>query len=163
MPEPIESDVLLLRQQLAAEGELPLPNGTVGRTLCIYDHWLSVEEADTDIVSFAIFQTLQEYRFYLAEEDKFVQLFAHLFRSGTIFCSNLAASDELEPVAHWAQLIGQLTLGLREQGRVDFYVPRYRVLLHSAFDLNMAAYFLPPLHYTAFAELAAAYGLHLLE
>jgi|GEM_PF-4318763 len=156
-PEP---HVAALLRQLTQAGDLTAADGIHKRVLSIYDHWLSEEEADHDIISFSIFTSLPEYRFYLAEEDKFVRLFAALFRRGDLFY--IDREDTLLPLDSWPALISLTTTGLREQGPFFLYAGPYQVILASAHDLNVAAYFLNLEQQEHFAELARAYQLHLL-
>ncbi|UOQ65849.1 hypothetical protein [Hymenobacter volaticus] len=149
-------------QKLAEQGRLTSEDGIQKRVLSIHDHWLSMEEATTDAISFAVLNSLQEYRFYLREEDKFVALFATLFRNSDAFYLDTFSSTAL-PLEGWQKLISLTTKGLREQGKFVFYLRRFQVLLASAHDLNVAVYFLDPQQQDPFAELANGYELYLLE
>ncbi|MDF7812942.1 hypothetical protein [Hymenobacter sp. YC55] len=157
----LEPAVTALFEKLAEEGDLTPEDGIQKRILSIHDHWLSVEEAATDTISFSVFNSLQEYRFYLREEEKFVALFAALFRNSEAFYLELPGATVL-PLESWRQLISLTTTGLREKGHFVFYLRRFRVLLASAYDLNVAVYFLDPHQQDPFAELATEYQLHLL-
>jgi hypothetical protein len=153
---------MVLFQKLAQEGDLTPDDGIWKRVLSVHDHWLSEAEAATESISFSAFGSLQEYRFYLREEDKFVALLAALFRIGSAFYLEPSSSTVL-PLESWQQLISLTTTGLREKGHFLFYFRRFQLLLASAFDLNVSAYFLDPQQQDALAELAHGYQLHLLE
>lgn len=157
----LEPTVAVLFEKLAKEGGLTAKDGIPRRVLSIHDHWLSEEEAATDTISFSTFNSLQEYRFYLREEDKFVALFAALFRNSDAFYFDAFSARAL-PLEGWQQLLGLTTTGLREQRHFAFYIRRFQVLLASAHNLSVAAYFLDPQQQEAVAELASGYQLYLL-
>lgn len=157
----LEPAVTVLFQKLAEQGDLTPEDGIHKRVLSIHSHWLSEEEVATDTISFSVFNSLQEYRFYLREEDKFVALFAALFRYSDASYLALPGAT-ISPLESLQQLISLTTTGLREKGKFVFYLRRFQVLLASAHDLNVAVYFLDPQQQNSFAELAAGYQLYLL-
>ncbi|TGE09824.1 hypothetical protein [Hymenobacter fodinae] len=162
MPSPPpDSPALQLLQQLAAHGELLPQPGIQRRTLSLHDHWLSEEEAEEATLSFATLSSLQDYRFYLREEERFVHLLASLFRGNEILFVH-PADGTVRPLVSWAEFIAVSTSGLREQTPFTLYIPSMHMLLCSAYDLNVSVYFLDDRSPIVFAELALAYGLHVL-
>jgi hypothetical protein len=130
------------------------------RVLSIHALPLGTDEAAEATISFRTFTNLSEYRFYLREEDKFVGLFAALFRRTDVFYLD-AASPVAQPLESWQKLLDLTTTGLREKDRFLLYFRRYQLLLASAPSLHLAVYFLNPQHQATFTELARAYQLHL--
>lgn len=98
----------------------------------------------------------------MAEEDKFVTLFSSLFRNSEA-CYFDYHNHTIQPLTSWQTLVANTTAGLREQQHFLFYISRFRLLLASAFDLNVAVYFLDPQQQAPFEELANTYQLHLLQ
>ncbi|TGD81540.1 hypothetical protein [Hymenobacter wooponensis] len=150
-----------LLQHLAEHGELLSQEGVQRRTLSSHDHWLSEEEADGASLSFGTLESLQEYRFYLQEEDRFVRLLASLFRTSEVFFVEPTSATIL-PLESWANFIAVSTSGLREQTPFLLYIKSLDAVLVSAYDLNVGVYFLDSQHLATVTELALGYGLHLL-
>jgi hypothetical protein len=161
MPAPAEPAVVSLILKLAEAGDLALENDLGKRVLSIHDRWLRDEEAADTKVSFKALDSLWSYRYYLGQEDKFVALFAFLFRNSDVYCFEPHSMAVL-PLDSWQLLIDLVTTGLREKQQFVLYIHRYELLLASASDLKVAAYFLDPQHQSSFAELAQAYQLYLL-
>jgi hypothetical protein len=162
MPEPLETNVAALLLKLAATGEPPPPAAVAhSSTLSAYEQQPTEAHEVADMLSFRTIESLQDYRLYQGEEDKFLTLFAFLFRNSDLHHLDHAGHAVL-PLESWQQLIQLATVGLREQQRFFFYARRYELLLASASGLNVAVYFLNGQHHPAFAELAQAYRLHLL-
>jgi hypothetical protein len=152
-----------MRQIAAGEDEQPPVRDLPRRVLSTHNHWLTEAEAAHDTVSFSTFQSLPEYQHYLQEEDKFVRLLAFLFRNGDVYyLSEEPGVPEVCPAESLQRVLSLATAGLREQRPCVLYSGRFQVILLSAFDLNMAAYFLDPQHVPSFAERARVYDLHLL-
>ncbi|MBC8082481.1 MAG: hypothetical protein H7Z21_04660 [Hymenobacter sp.] len=160
MRAPLEPEVTALFLKITETGDLEPEDEICKRVLSIHDHWLSEEEARF-MLSFSTLRSWPDYRHYLKEEDKFVVLFSALFQEGDIFYFE-HSDDTVVPLESWQQLVARTTTGLREKQHFLFYVRRFRLLLVSAYDLNVAVYFLAPQHQAAFADRAQKCRLHLL-
>jgi hypothetical protein len=159
---PIEPAVATLLQQLSAPGSPAAPvAGLPTRLLSIHDHRLSEAEAPDASLRFATLASLQDYRFYRSEEDKFITLLATLFRT-TDVVYQAPHSATAQPLESWPHLIDLTTAGLREKQPFVFYIRRYHLLLASAPALSVTVYLLEPGQEAAFGELARAYGLYLV-
>lgn len=153
---------LVLREDLDDAEDL----GTFSavKTLSIFDHWLSEEEASNEIMAYISINE-ENKNTYIERENRLLRFFEQLLRS---ISSYFFIEDEEGDSGKYYSfssdegLVDMVIKGIREEVRFNILLPEIGVMICTGYDMTFDLYFLNSEHYDAIFELAKSNDLFLL-
>lgn len=121
-----------------------LPEYKFTITLSSYDHWLTEEEAEVQILSYAIPLKPHQRMKYFENEGKFIEFYKKIYRNYPTFfsfCNIFSdASEEFYEFESQDELEKICRASLREEGFIDLYVEKLGLLISGTYDLEVLLY-----------------------
>jgi hypothetical protein len=121
-----------------------LPEYKVNIVLSPYDHCLTEEEAEEQILSYAIPLKPNQKKKYLENEAKFIDFYKKIYTNYSTFfafCDKFSdTSEEFYEFESQDELEKICLASLREQRFIDLYVEKLGLLISGAYDLEVLLY-----------------------
>lgn len=135
-----------LLNKISQSGELDVDDYVSKSIISVYDHWLTEDEAEKDIISYAICSNKASFKRYYNKEKLFINFFISLYNKYKLHEYKMH-DKTINPINSIDYLIHILSKGLREKEDFVIFDKLHTYILINSYDLNIVLYSLRPEFY----------------